>query len=552
MPPFAAPLALGPLDAPSTSRASPTRARPASARPAPCAARGSSTRASSASAGRSCSPSWPRAASSARASSTCSSACSAAPPGPAGGRGLDPRRARRPARARAPPRLALPGRAGTSTGAWRACSASPSARSSPTRWPGGRGAGHERRRARRRRARPAPHGARARGARHADRAVSGADPALEEGWVDRELALEFPELRIVSVLAPAPGRRARRALRERLALLADRFHGARALTLRREPVPAAYRVFFRHVGLDPDAQRTPVEAAALDRLVQGGFVSHGPLEDALLVAVVETGVPVWALDDARLDGPLGLRGARAGERLGEGEYAADLRARAVVVADAARPGGGALRRRRARPRARSPPRAAAAVRRRGRRGARAARRGGAVRLRRGACVTRPRALPWRLSRLAAMLDVRDAPPSSPTSARRARQLRGQIAALEASSPTPSSAPSRTAGCTAPVPAPGGPRAADAGRARALRDALADRLAEARARARRARRAPGGQPGAARADAARARPLQVRAGRQPRSGRAGCGVWQVRPRLGLIGMLMGWWQVKLSSGCPLAS
>lgn len=29
----------------------------------------------------------------------------------------------------------------------------------------------------------------------------------------------------------------------------------------------------------------------------------------------------------------------------------------------------------------------------------------------------------------------------------------------------------------------------------------------------------------------------------------CGVWQVRPRLGLIGMLAGWWQLKLSSGCP---
>ncbi|HEY5192784.1 MAG TPA: hypothetical protein VIJ39_02785 [Solirubrobacteraceae bacterium] len=29
----------------------------------------------------------------------------------------------------------------------------------------------------------------------------------------------------------------------------------------------------------------------------------------------------------------------------------------------------------------------------------------------------------------------------------------------------------------------------------------------------------------------------------------CGVWEVRPRLGLIGMLSGWWQVKLSSGCP---
>ena len=35
------------------------------------------------------------------------------------------------------------------------------------------------------------------------------------------------------------------------------------------------------------------------------------------------------------------------------------------------------------------------------------------------------------------------------------------------------------------------------------------------------------------------------------GEPGCGVYQVRPRLGLIGMLRGWWQVKLSSGCPLA-
>jgi hypothetical protein len=35
------------------------------------------------------------------------------------------------------------------------------------------------------------------------------------------------------------------------------------------------------------------------------------------------------------------------------------------------------------------------------------------------------------------------------------------------------------------------------------------------------------------------------------GEPGCGVWQVKPRLGLIGMLMGWWEVRLSSGCPLA-
>ena len=34
------------------------------------------------------------------------------------------------------------------------------------------------------------------------------------------------------------------------------------------------------------------------------------------------------------------------------------------------------------------------------------------------------------------------------------------------------------------------------------------------------------------------------------GEPDCCRWQVRPRLGLIGMLAGWWHVKLSSGCPL--
>jgi hypothetical protein len=33
------------------------------------------------------------------------------------------------------------------------------------------------------------------------------------------------------------------------------------------------------------------------------------------------------------------------------------------------------------------------------------------------------------------------------------------------------------------------------------------------------------------------------------GEGTCGTWEVRPRLGPIGMLAGWWQVKLSSGCP---
>ena len=34
------------------------------------------------------------------------------------------------------------------------------------------------------------------------------------------------------------------------------------------------------------------------------------------------------------------------------------------------------------------------------------------------------------------------------------------------------------------------------------------------------------------------------------GQPGCGSWHSRPRFGLLGMLMGWWRVKISSGCPL--
>ncbi len=35
------------------------------------------------------------------------------------------------------------------------------------------------------------------------------------------------------------------------------------------------------------------------------------------------------------------------------------------------------------------------------------------------------------------------------------------------------------------------------------------------------------------------------------GQGKCGAWVVKPRLGLVGMLAGWWELKLSSGCPLA-
>jgi DNA/RNA-binding domain of Phe-tRNA-synthetase-like protein len=161
----------------------------------------------------------------------------------------------------------------------------------------------------------------------------------ERGWVDAGLAEELPELALWTLVAGGPpARRSPPEVRRRLGMLASRFRGGEAVELRRRPVPHAYRVFFRQIGLDPDEQRTPVEEAAMRRLMHGGFASHGALEDALLLAVVETGVPVWALDDATLDGPLGIRAARAGEQRPRADgFADDLPAGRLVVADAAGP-----------------------------------------------------------------------------------------------------------------------------------------------------------------------------------------------------------------------
>jgi DNA/RNA-binding domain of Phe-tRNA-synthetase-like protein len=161
----------------------------------------------------------------------------------------------------------------------------------------------------------------------------------ERGWVDAALADELPELSLWTLVAGSPpARRSAPEVRRRLGLLASRFRGGEAVELRRRPVPHAYRVFFRQIGMNPDEQRTPVEEAAMQRLMHGGYESHGALADALLLAVVETGVPVWALDDATLDGPLGIRAAHAGEQRPRADgFADDLPAGRLVVADAAGP-----------------------------------------------------------------------------------------------------------------------------------------------------------------------------------------------------------------------
>jgi DNA/RNA-binding domain of Phe-tRNA-synthetase-like protein len=123
-------------------------------------------------------------------------------------------------------------------------------------------------------------------------------------------------------------------VRERLRTLSNRFTGARAVTLRQEPVPWAYRVFFRQVGIDPDERRTPIEQIAIDRLQHGGFKSIGRIEDALLIATLETAVPIVAYDADRVEGELGLRLTRKGEQLGgEGRSLAGSQ---IAIADGSR------------------------------------------------------------------------------------------------------------------------------------------------------------------------------------------------------------------------
>ena len=132
------------------------------------------------------------------------------------------------------------------------------------------------------------------------------EPLLAEGWVDDQVREEFPDLRLRTAVIERGSGKTPPEVRHRLRMLSDRFRGAQAIALRRSAVPSAYRVFFRHVGLDPDSTRTPVEEAAVQRLVKGAFAATNLLDDALLIALVETGIPLWAVDADRSREPLGI------------------------------------------------------------------------------------------------------------------------------------------------------------------------------------------------------------------------------------------------------
>jgi DNA/RNA-binding domain of Phe-tRNA-synthetase-like protein len=160
------------------------------------------------------------------------------------------------------------------------------------------------------------------------------DPVLEDGWVEPELAAEFPELAVVTLELATGSGRSPGEVRDRLAEMASRITGGKVVHMRQDTVPWAFRVFWRQIGIDPDTDRTPVEQIHLDRLKHGGLRSRNLLDDSILIATLETGVPVVAFDSAKVGKAIGLRTTGADEFLGPDR---PLSTRQIVYADENRP-----------------------------------------------------------------------------------------------------------------------------------------------------------------------------------------------------------------------
>jgi hypothetical protein len=136
--------------------------------------------------------------------------------------------------------------------------------------------------------------------------------------------------------------------------------------------------------------------------------------------------------------------------------------------------------------------------------------------------------------------------------RRARQdLRRQIAVLEQRLGELFASAFPRQGIEWTVGSVGGPRVLGVAELERVRDALTARLREAQAEI--TRRGEIEQQNRGFVEAMIAQPERYRWVRVSNEdvGEPGCRHWHSRPRWGILGMLMGWWRVKLSSGCPLA-
>jgi DNA/RNA-binding domain of Phe-tRNA-synthetase-like protein len=162
-------------------------------------------------------------------------------------------------------------------------------------------------------------------------------PAPQQGWVAPHIASEFPGLGIAWVEVDAKPGKSPDPVRRRLRDLSDRTYGSQAIRLRERPIPWAYRVFYRQIGLDPDRTRTAVEQLMLDRLHDGGFRSNGLPADALNIAIVETGVALRAFDADRIEGGLCIRDSAPGESLAG--QAGEMARGTLTIADERQPVG---------------------------------------------------------------------------------------------------------------------------------------------------------------------------------------------------------------------
>lgn len=132
------------------------------------------------------------------------------------------------------------------------------------------------------------------------------------------------------------------------------------------------------------------------------------------------------------------------------------------------------------------------------------------------------------------------------------ELRRQIARLERELGRLFGSAFPRKGISWTVGAAGGPRVLGVADLERVRDRLADRIAEARAEV--SRRADTEEQTRALVERMIADPAEHRWVRVSNEdvGEPGCKHWHSRPRWGILGMLCGWWRVKLSSGCPLAT
>jgi DNA/RNA-binding domain of Phe-tRNA-synthetase-like protein len=153
------------------------------------------------------------------------------------------------------------------------------------------------------------------------------DVAVEDGWVDHVVAREFPELRMRYTVIDAGPVKSPPEMQHRLNDISSRFRGRKAMELPSKPIPSAYRVFQRQVGLNPEAHPSPIEAISRDRILRGTFVSRNRLLDALLIATIESQIAIAVVDADTIELPLGIRQVRAGD-------ATELPIGTLVVADA--------------------------------------------------------------------------------------------------------------------------------------------------------------------------------------------------------------------------